>query len=63
VQIFYVVANTKEKSLWAERARVSGEEQFVLSEAVLRTPLTGYVSRAGRVFGRVPIRLFKRDRV
>jgi hypothetical protein len=43
VQIFYVVANTKEKSLWAERARVPREEQFVVGEAVLRTPLTGYV--------------------
>lgn len=47
MQIFYVVANTKEKSLWAERARVPGEEQFVLGEAVLSTPLTDYVYGRG----------------
>jgi hypothetical protein len=47
VQIFYVVANTKEKSLWAERARVPGEEQFVLGEAVLRVTPTGSVYGRG----------------
>lgn len=51
MQIFYVVANTKEKSLWAERARVPGEEQFVLGEAVLSTTPMGFLFGRGG-FGR-----------